>query len=227
VHARLAGVFDASLRIAAIPVLGRVGAMALAALALGATLLGAPAAASEDPDIDVNVLVQGPEVTVDVNFLVPATQQEVWAVLTDYDNASRFITNLEKSAILSRSTDMMVVSQKGTVSLGPFVVTVDSVSEIRLKPPETMQSRMLSGSMKSHAATTRLSAEAGGTRIVHRARSNPDVWIPPVIGSAMIRHEAQLRFRQLYDEILRRKTGAGPAPRAPAAGSSSPPSFAR
>ncbi len=161
--------------------------------------------------------MQGEEVIVEVNFLVPATREETWAVLTDYDNATRFITNLEKSVVLSRSGDTMVVSQKGDVSLGPFSVSVDTVTEIRLKPPEAMHSRMLSGSMKSHAATTRLIAEAGGTRIVHQAQSNPDMWIPPLIGPAMIRHEARLRFRQLHDEILRRKDAARPQQPAAAA----------
>lgn len=208
---------------ATIALLKRLAVLAAAMCLLAGVSASSFAADAGDADIDVTVQVQGDEVTVDVSLFVPASPEEVWGVLTDFDNASRFIGNLEKSEVLSRTADAVVVSQKGTVSLGLFSVTVDSITEIRLKPFEEMQSRMLSGSMKSHAATTRLIAESGGTRIVHRGLSNPDVWIPPVIGPAMIRREARLRFQQLYEEILRRKTEAARAIPPAIPGAAAPP----
>ena len=155
--------------------------------------------------IDVGVRIQGGEVIVDVNFHVRVTPQEAWAVMTDYDHATAFISKLEKSVILSRTQELLLVSQKGSMGYGPFSLNLETVTEIRLTPFEKMQSRLVSGNMKKNDATTRLVADATGTRIVHHIESIPDVWIPPVIGRALVEFETRARFRQLADEMLRRK----------------------
>ena len=149
--------------------------------------------------------MQGDEVFVDVSFHVRVTPQEAWAVMTDYDHATDFISKLEKSVILSRTDTMLLVSQKGTMGWGPLSVPLETVTEVRLTPYEKMQGRMVSGNMKKNESTTRLIADAGGTRVVYHLESIPDVWMPPLIGRALVEMETRARFRQLVDEILRRK----------------------
>ena len=160
-------------------------------------------------DINVRVKVDGPVVLVDVDFFVPASQQEIWAVITDFDHASRFIDKLHESRVISRGPGSMVVAQKGTMGFGPFSMQLETVSEISLIPYEKIQSRLISGNMKRLDADTTLFVETGGTRFVYRVQSIPDIWIPPLIGPAMIELEARHRFRQLVDEILRRKAALG------------------
>jgi hypothetical protein len=164
-----------------------------------------PAHADQNTKIDVGVEVHGDTVIIDVSCFVPATPQEAWVVMTDYDNATRFISKLEKSLILARTDKMLLVSQKGTMGLGPFSATFESVTEIRLTPFERMRAHMVSGNMKKYEARTELIPEASGTRIVYHAESIPDVWIPPIIGRLLVEHETRARFQQLLDEILRRK----------------------
>ena len=163
------------------------------------------AKADADPAIDVGVRMQGDEVYVDVSFHVRVTPQEAWAVMTDYDHATDFISKLEKSLILSRTDEMLVVSQKGTMGWGPFSVPIETVTEVRLTPYEKMQGRMVSGNMKKNESTTRLIADASGTRVVYHLQSIPEVWMPPLIGRALVEFETRARFRQLVEEILRRK----------------------
>ena len=91
------------------------------------------------------------------------------------------------------------------MGFGPFSVPLESVSEIRLKPYEGIQARMLSGNMKKYDSDTTIRRESEGSRIAYHVESIPDVWIPPVIGPAMVEFETRVRFRQLVDEILRRK----------------------
>src|SRR5674476_891632 len=81
--------------------------------------------ADADQAIDVDVRMQGNEAIVDVNFHVRVPPQEAWAVMTDYDHATSFISKLEKSVILSRTDEMLLVSQKGTMGYGPFSVTLE------------------------------------------------------------------------------------------------------
>jgi len=163
------------------------------------------AKADSNKAIDVAVRIQGEEAVVDVNFHVGVTPQEAWAVMTDYDHATAFISKLEKSVILSRTDELLLVSQKGTMGFGPVSLTIETVTEVRLTPYERMQARMVSGNMKKNESTTRLIPDATGTRIVYHLESIPDVWMPPLIGSALVEYETRARFRQLVEEMLRRK----------------------
>lgn len=163
------------------------------------------AAADSGDAINLTVRIQDEEVFVDVNFHVRATPQEVWAVVTDYDHATQFISKLEKSVILSRTDDTLMVSQKGTMGYGPFSVTIETLTEVRMTPYETLHGRMVSGNMKKNESTTRLVADAGGTRVDYHLESIPQVWLPPLIGGKLVEFETRARFRQLRDEILRRK----------------------
>ena len=57
-----------------------------------------PAAVAQDSrDIAVTVHREGEEVVVDVDFLVNATPQEAWNVLTDYDHMSQFVADLRRA----------------------------------------------------------------------------------------------------------------------------------
>ena len=180
--------------------------LSLLRIALGLLCLFAVHAnADADPAIDVDVRMQGEQVLVDVNFHVRVTPQEAWAVMTDYDHATEFISKLEKSVILSRTEHTLLVSQKGTMGFGPFSVPIETVTEVHLTPYEKIQGRMVSGNIKKNETTTRLIVDAGGTRVVYHQESIPDVWIPPLIGRALVEFETRARFRQLVDEILRRK----------------------
>lgn len=166
------------------------------------------AAADSGDAINLAVRIQEEEVFVDVNFHVRATPQEVWAVVTDYDRATQFISKLEKSVILSRTDDTLMVSQKGRMGMGPFFLDIETVTEVRMTPYEKLHGRMVSGNMKKNESTTRLVADASGTRVEYHLESIPQVWLPPIIGGKLVEYETRARFRQLRDEILRRKASA-------------------
>ena len=179
--------------------------LVLAAATLS-SFFAVPALADSGEAIDVGVRIHDEEVFVDVNFHVRATPQEAWEVMTDYDHATDFISKLEKSLILWRTDELLVVSQKGRMGYGPFSLTIETVTEVRLTPYEKMQARMVSGNMKKNESTTTLVADASGTRIVYHLESIPDAWVPPIIGRVLVEFETRARFGQLRDEILRRKT---------------------
>ena len=168
-------------------------------------ICAAAANADADKSIDVAVIVRDHEIIVDVECYVRANAQEAWSVITDFDHATRFISKLEKSVILSRGGDMLVLWQKGNMGFGPFSIPSETVAEIRLTPFEKIQSHLLRGNMKKNEAVTRLIPDAAGTRIVYHLESIPDAWIPPIIGRALVEYETRARFGELLDEMLRRK----------------------
>lgn len=179
------------------------------ALLLCMILLGAPmsgwADERHDADIDVSVLVEDENVSVDVHLPVAASRELVWAVLTDFAHMSSFVTNLRESKVMSSQGNTLVIQQGGTAQYGPLKFPFDSTREIRLTPWDSIESRQISGNMRKMLGLTRLSEKDGVTLVDYHADSVPGHWIPPLVGKAFIAHELREQFQQLRDEMLRRK----------------------
>ena len=169
------------------------------------------AAPQDSRDIVVRVQKKGEWVIVDVDFPVDATVLEAWNVMTDYDNMSKFISNLVSSKIIGREGNTLSVEQKGRASRGPLTISFDNVREIVLTPPREVHSRLVSGDLKASEFTTRVIDRGAFTQITNHGEFIPNMWVPPVIGPALIEAETRKQFHELRTEILRRKgeTAAG------------------
>lgn len=160
-------------------------------------------------DILVSVQVRDGEVFVDVDLLVGAAPREVWAVLTDFDRMSAFISNLESSSIVSASGHTIMIAQRGKAAYGPLSFDFDNVRELKLTPYSRIDSRLIKGnSLKKLEGTTRLAEVASGTRITYHGESIPNAWIPPGIGKSFIERETREQFAEIRQEILKRKLAA-------------------
>ena len=182
---------------------------ASAALALAFAVHAALPA--NDADIDVHVLQNGNRITVDVNMPVQATAMETWKVVTDYDNMAKFVSNLQASRIVERIDNKLIVMQKGKASRGPLSFSFENVREILLAPPTEIRSRLISGDLESSEFITRVVDHGDSAQIVNHGEFIPKVWVPPIVGPAVIEAETRKQFRELRDEIMRRKaeTAAG------------------
>ncbi len=170
-----------------------------------------PAAPQDSRDIVVRVQKKGEWVIVDVDFPVDASVLEAWNVMTDYDNMSKFISNLVSSKIIGREGNTLSVEQKGRASRGPLTISFENVREIVLTPPREVHSRLVSGDLKASEFTTRVIDRGAFTQIINHGEFIPNIWVPPVIGPALIEAETRKQFQELRLEILRRKaeTAAG------------------
>jgi hypothetical protein len=174
-----------------------------------ATLLLAvlpPPAWSLDTDQDIVVHVQkdGQDIAVEVDCPVDAPWQVVWEVLTDYDHMAQFITNLEHSGVTSRAGNVLQVHQNGKASRGFLTLTFDNVREIELVPKREIRSRLISGDLKASSFITRIVEIAGRIHIVNSGNYTPNIWVPPVLGPALIEGETQGQFGEIRREIMRR-----------------------
>jgi hypothetical protein len=169
------------------------------------------AAPQDSRDIVVRVQKKGEWVIVDVDFPVDATVLEAWNVMTDYDNMSKFISNLVSSKIIGREGNTLSVEQKGKASRGPLKISFENVREIVLTPPREVHSRLVSGDLKASEFTTRVIDRGAFTQITNHGEFIPNMWVPPLIGPALIEAETRKQFQELRIEILRRKgeTAAG------------------
>lgn len=176
----------------------------LALLLIFAWQPAALAQSGSDADITVQVVYNGDVIHIDVVVPVRATPEEVWAVITDYDNAARFISNLKSSKVLSRNGPTWTVSQEMVARFGPFSTEINTVRELQLTPHELVRSRMLSGNMKRADAITRLVSDGPFTRIIMHSESIPDFWLPAFMSRGFIEDQTREQFVNLRKEVLRR-----------------------
>ncbi len=174
-------------------------------LLLGILCVPAYADDHNDKDIEINVHLDGDDVLVDVSFTVLASAHQVWDVLTDFDHMASFISNLQSSKITGRSCTVVQVSQKGVAKYAMMTFPFETAREMRLIPYEKILSHMVSGTMRKMEGETQLIDDGNQTRVVYHADAIPGLWIPPFLGIVFIEHETREQFREMRNEILRRK----------------------
>ena len=170
----------------------------MAAIAVSASAVVA------DQDIVVHARKEGAEIVVNVDCPVRAPLSTTWDVLTDYDNMTSFISNLQYSGIQGRVDNVLKVRQSGKATRGPLSFSFDNVREVELIPFTEVRSRLISGDLKASAFTTRLVEIDGLVHIINSGRYTPKVWVPPLIGPVLIEEETRKQFGEIRTEILRR-----------------------
>jgi len=177
----------------------------IAALLAAGTATAQPP--QEDQDIEVKIVRDGPRMIVDVALRVPASPQDAWRVLTDYDAMARFVSTLNASSIDKRSGDELQVTQHGTVRFGLLSIPFSTVRRITLSHYREVRTEVVAGSMKSSQFVTTLVPANGGTQILQHGTVVPDIWIPPGIGPAIIAARTRQQWQEFRAEIMRRATG--------------------
>jgi hypothetical protein len=191
---------------------------ALAVVALLLLSISAMAAV-DDQDIAVKVKKDGAEVVVDVDCPVNATLAVAWEVLTDYDHMADFLSNLQSSSVQTRNGQILHVYQKGRAERGLLSITFENLREVELVPYQEIRSRLISGDMKASAFTTKVVDDGTMIHILNSGRYTPKIWVPPVVGPALIEAETRRHFGELRAEIVRRnlrlKASAASRPTSP------------
>jgi hypothetical protein len=200
----------------------RIDLKIIAVLAL-AILPLAGLQAAVDEDIEVRVKKDGAEVAVDVDCPVNASVAVTWEVLTDYDLMSEFLSNVQSSSVQARDGHTLQVYQKGKATRGLLSISFENLREVVLVPFQEIRSRLISGDMKASAFTTRVVDAGTLVHIINSGRYTPKMWVPPVIGPALIEAETRKHFGELRAEILRRSVLRAKTPSV-SLPSSSPPS---
>lgn len=186
-----------------------IGSKMLAALLL-AVLPVCAWSANVDQDIVVRVQKNGQNIVVDVDCPVDAPPSVVWEVLTDYEHMAQFVSNLEYSGVEDTAGNVLRVRQKGKASRGPLTLAFDNVREVQLVPRSEIRSRLISGDLKASEFTTRIVEVSARVHIVNSGRYTPNIWVPPVIGPALIEAETRKQFGEIRTEIVRRSAAVRP-----------------
>jgi carbon monoxide dehydrogenase subunit G len=162
-------------------------------------------------DINITIQKNGEQIIVDVYFTVPVSSQWVWETLTDFDNTHSFISSVQSSKVINRTGNTLHVTQKSIIRVSVATFNFESVREVNLVPFKEINERMISGNMRKMEEITQIIPKGDQTRISYHANIIPDIWIFKYIGHVFIEDAAREQFREIRDEIIRRKkTGYRP-----------------
>ena len=164
-------------------------------------------------DVSVHTRRQSSVIVVEATADFTGRMEQAWNVLTDYDHLAQFIPNMKSSRIIERGSSGPLIEQKGVARLLLFDFPLEVKLVVTEFPPYRILSRGAGGSFKTFRGEYNLSIVEGRTRLRYVCEMVPDFFFPPILGTAMLRHNVEESFSALADEIVRRSATPSAVPR--------------
>lgn len=164
-------------------------------------LAAAPARAA---DITVGVERSGGALLVEASAEFEGGISRAWQVLTDYGRLAEFVPDVQLSRVISRDGNHVLVEQKGEARLLFVRFPIDVRLAVVEHPYESVVSRAVAGNFREMQGNYRLEAVRGRVLLRYSGRLVPDFFVPPLIGTYVLRHNVETTFRALVEEMERR-----------------------
>lgn len=127
-----------------------------------------------------------------------------YATIADLDHLAEFVPGLISSRIVSPPGAPIELHQVGEARAGPFGVTLDVTLAVRLDPPHRIEFRRIAGNLTQMQGAWTVSGDDRNCRIDYRAAMEPDFWVPPLIGTMLMRRQVDEQMAGVLAEIARR-----------------------
>ena len=159
-------------------------------------------------DLSVEAIRKGEFIEVRAQATVDASMSIIWTTLTDYERLPEFIPGLKKSRVVSRRGKTVIVEQSGEARFLVFSFPIDVTLESKEHPPEGIQVRALSGTLRFFEGGYQIVPQHGGSKVLLRWTGSiiPDASFPPLIGEVVMRMRIEDQFIGMVQEIERRET---------------------
>ncbi|MGH8632843.1 MAG: SRPBCC family protein [Burkholderiales bacterium] len=161
------------------------------------------AAVAQAAEVTVSAVRSGEVFQVDASAELEASLSHAWQVLTNYDRLAAFVPDLQVSRVVSRERNSALVEQKGAARLLFFSYPMDLRLAVTEYPRERVESRAVAGNFREMQNTYTLEMRNGRVLLRYLGRMVPDFYVPPLIGTFVIRRSVESTFRALVDEIER------------------------
>lgn len=173
---------------------------ALVVVSLSVSLYAAAA------EVTVQATRDGDVLLIEAAADFEGTLAQTWQVVTDYDRLHEFIPNLKVSRVIGRGKGTITVEQKGEARMLIFSYPVEVTLAITESPPGKVVSKAVAGNFKEMSGVYTLEeAQQGRVRLRYAGRMAPDFFVPPVIGTWVLRQHVYETFAAMVDEIIRRQ----------------------
>lgn len=108
-------------------------------------------------DVAINVeQLEGRERRVLAKILIPASLDQVWSVLTDYNACAEYLPNLTESRRLQLSTEDIQVEQIRTKNFMGMSFSASSLFNVKEKFPQEIHYQQIEGDMKALSGSWQL-----------------------------------------------------------------------
>ncbi len=175
-----------------------------AAAAAAALILSANGVVAEERNAaSVTTTVAGPQVSVtgigkgayriEGSFGVDAPPHVAWAVLTDYDNLSSFVSSMRSSAAARPESGRLLVTQEAIGRAGPFSRKLHVVLDVTEQPP----------GFQSYVGAWAIDSDGAGARVTYTVEARPRS-SPPFFARSILSSNARALLEQVRLEMLRR-----------------------
>ncbi len=156
-------------------------------------------------DITVDVTRSGDVFHVEARAEFEGGLPRAWQVLTDYGRYAEYIPEISESRVIARRGHRIEVEQKGESR----VLFLNFPLEVRLMvteyPHERVVSRAVSGSFREMRNSYSLEAGQGRVLLRYVGRLVPDFYVPPLIGTLVLKRKIEAMFVALVEEMEKKQ----------------------
>ncbi len=146
---------------------------------------------------------------IQVDGFVRATPQQIWRVLTDYDQMHLFVPDLVSSKMLSREGNEVIVTQDGRARFLFLSKAVHLVLRVTEQPFSRIDIALVTGDMKQYASHWELTPatqdSANGTHISYVGKLEPDFFASSLFGSSTVESNVRKMVEAMMAEAVRIK----------------------
>lgn len=179
--------------------------------------LPGPPALAVEPKVAIAVEQKEDTFIVDANVDVDVPLATAWAVLTDFEHMPSIFENLKSSKITARDGNTVRVHQDGVAKYGFLSFFFTAEREVRLEPMLRIQTKNISGTLKSMESEVLITSRERGVQIVYHAAILPDSMLARMFGASFVRREVEDQFLSMSREMMRRHAlAASPENNSPA-----------
>jgi hypothetical protein len=165
-------------------------------------LLSLTASASQLVRLEVDQRADIYEIRVEMEVDAPA--ESVRAILTDYANLDRLNASITTSKVIGTEHNgaVRVLTRMENCILF-FCMNVQKVEDVT----EDEQGRILvtmvpdSSNFRSGHASWELRRTGSRTRVIHHAKLEPDLWIPPWMGTALLKNTLRKGILESFETL--------------------------
>src|SRR5262245_36317182 len=161
-------------------------------------------------EVVVQAARNGDLLLIDATADFQGTVAQAWNVLTDYERLQEFIPNLRSSRVIERTKGTVMVEQKGEARLLIFSYPIEVRLAINEFPPGKVVSRAVAGNFREMSSVYTLEGKQGRVRLHYSGRMTPDFFVPPLVGTWILRRHVYETFGALVDEIVRQQRVTSP-----------------
>ena len=123
---------------------------------------------------------------------VKASPEAVWKVLTDYEAMPEFVPDLEKTKVLSRTGNRVIIEQAGVARFLFLSRAIHLVVQAEEEPMSAIDITLVNGDMKVYNCRWEITPlPDGGTRIAYSGKLVPKFYVPGMLGSNLIRRDIE------------------------------------